>query len=110
MVGHDPADRQRFLQALQQSLQADLATLMALHPQHDSDAIAEQAHKVLSAARMLEAPALMKACEALEASGLPPDQLRLRRQALARHMCRVERALAKELATSTDTQAGNHTC
>ncbi|MFJ7813865.1 ATP-binding protein [Pseudomonas asiatica] len=110
VVGHDPNDRQRFLQALQQSLQADLATLMALHPQHDSDAIAEQAHKVLSAARMLEAPELMKACEALEARGLPTAQLRLRRQALARHMCRVERALAKELATGTCTQAGSQAC
>lgn len=80
VVGHDPIDRQRFLQALQQSLQADLATLMALHPQHDSAAIAEQAHKVLSAARMLEAPELITACEALEASGLPTAQLRLRRR------------------------------
>ncbi|MCS4065913.1 multi-sensor hybrid histidine kinase [Pseudomonas putida] len=110
VVGHDPADRQRFLQALQQSLQADLASLMALHPEHDSDAIAEQAHKVLSAARMLEAPDLMQACEALEARGLPTHQLRLRRQALARHMCRVERALAKELATDACTQAGSQTC
>lgn len=110
MVGPDPVDRQRFLETLHQSLQADLASLMALHPQHDSGAIAEQAHKVLSAARMLEAPDLMAACEALEASDLPTAQVRLRRQALARHMCRVERALAKELATSTDTQAGNHTC
>ncbi|HDS1792749.1 ATP-binding protein [Pseudomonas putida] len=110
VVGHDPADRQRFLQALQQSLQADLASLMALHPEHDSDAIAEQAHKVLSAARMLEAPDLMQACEALEARGLPTHQLRLRRQALARHMCRVERALAKELATGACTQAGSQTC
>ncbi|HBK47846.1 MAG TPA: hybrid sensor histidine kinase/response regulator, partial [Pseudomonas sp.] len=110
VVGPDPVDRQRFLEALQQSLQVDLASLMALHPQHDSRAIAEQAHKVLSAARMLEAPDLMAACEALEASDLPIAQVRLRRQALARHMCRVERALAKELATSTNTQAGNHTC
>lgn len=110
VVGHDPNDRQRFLQALQQSLQADLATLMALHPQHDSGAIAEQAHKVLSAARMLEAPELMAACEALEASDLPTAQLRLRRQALARHMCRVERALAKELATGSCTQTGSQAC
>jgi two-component system sensor histidine kinase EvgS len=96
--------------ALQQSLQADLASLMALHPEHDSDAIAEQAHKVLSAARMLEAPELMHACQALEARGLPTCQLRLRRQALARHMCRVERALAKELATEPCTEAGSQTC
>lgn len=110
VVGHDPNDRQRFLEALRQSLQADLATLMALDPQHDSSAIAEQAHKVLSAARMLEAPELMAACEALEASGLSTAQLRLRRQALARHMGRVERALARELAADTCTQAGSQAC
>ena len=83
---------------------------MALHPEHDADAIAEQAHKVLSAARMLEAPDLMAACEALESGGLPTAQLRLRRQALARHMRRVELALAKELPPSTDTQAGSQPC
>ena len=110
MVGPDPVDRQRFLEALQQSLQVDLASLMALHPQLDSRAIAEQAHKVLSAARMLEAPDLMAACEALEASGLTTAQVRLRRQALARHMYRVERALARELATGTCTQAGSQAC
>ncbi|MCY1421818.1 hypothetical protein D9M71_374830 [compost metagenome] len=59
---------------------------------------------------MLEAPDLMAACEALEASGLPSARLRLRRQALARHMCRVERALAKELATGPCTQAGSQAC
>lgn len=107
VIGPAPADRQRFLLALQQSLQADLATLMALHPEHDGPAIADHAHKVLSAARMLEAPRLMAACDALAVSGLPCAQLRLRRQSLARHMCRVERALAKELAAATCTQAGS---
>jgi hypothetical protein len=67
VVGPDPVDRQRFLQALQQSLQADLASLMASSATRQR-AITEQAHKVLSAARMLEAPDLMAACEALEAS------------------------------------------
>ena len=110
MTGPAPDDRQRFLQALLQSLQADLLSLMALDPQHDSTAIADQAHKVLSAARMLKAPALMAACEALEAGTLPPAQLRLKRQALARHMRRVERALARELAPPADTQAGSHVC
>lgn len=110
VIGHDPDDRQRFLLTLQQSLQADRASLMALHPEQDSEAIAEQAHKVLSAARMLEARDLMAACEALEARGLPTPQLRLRRQALARHMCRVERALANELTTGACTQAGSPTC
>ncbi|WP_060482155.1 ATP-binding protein [Pseudomonas sp. NBRC 111119] len=104
VVGHDPADRLRFMQALQQSLQADFATLMAADPEHDGPAIAAQAHKVLSAARMLEACELMEACEALDHPGITPVQLRRKRQALARHMRRVERALARDLETCT--QAG----
>ncbi|MCX2889178.1 MULTISPECIES: transporter substrate-binding domain-containing protein [unclassified Pseudomonas] len=110
VVGPDPGDRQRFLQALQQSLRADLESLMALHPQQGDSAIAEQAHKVLSAARMLDAPYLMAACEALQASDLTTAQQRQLRQALARHMCRVERALARDLNASTCTQAGSQTC
>lgn len=79
------------------SLQQDLATLMGLNPEAQPEAIAEQAHKILSAARMLEAQHLMAACEALEQNGLPAAQLKQRRQALARHMRRVEKALAREL-------------
>ncbi|MNN67059.1 hypothetical protein D3C81_1826730 [compost metagenome] len=79
------------------SLQQDLATLMGLDPEVEPEAVGEQAHKILSAARMLEAQHLIAACEALEQSGLPASQLKQRRQALARHMRRVEKALAREL-------------
>ena len=71
---------------------------MRMDPEHAAPAIHEQAHKILSAARMLEARNMMKACEALEESGLPASQVKLRRQALARHMRRVEKALAGLLA------------
>ena len=53
---------------------------------------------------MLEAGELMDACEALDHPGITPVQLRRKRQALARHMRRVERALARDLETCT--QAG----
>ena len=43
------------------------------------------------------APELMAACEALQNTTLPTPQLRLRRQALARHMRRVEKALAADI-------------
>lgn len=98
IVGNDPNDRDRFLTALHLSLQQDLAQLMRMDPEHAAPAIHEQAHKILSAARMLEARNMMKACEALEESGLPASQVKLRRQALARHMRRVEKALARLLA------------
>jgi two-component system sensor histidine kinase EvgS len=96
IVGQAPNDRKRFLAALHESLQTDLVILMSL-PAQDADAVADQAHKILSAARMLEAPELMAACEALQNTTLPTPQLRLRRQALARHMRRVEKALAADI-------------
>ncbi len=110
VVGHDPADHRRFLQTLLQSLETDFTLLMELEPDKDQQAIAAHAHKVLSAARMLEAAALMRACIALDCDELTPAQVRLRRQALARHMRRVHRALTLDLSTTTCTQAGNRAC
>ncbi|MGE7992206.1 transporter substrate-binding domain-containing protein [Pseudomonas sp. NPDC089554] len=97
IVGNDPKDRQRMLCTLHQSLQQDLQDLMALDPQTQADALAAQAHKILSVARILEARPLMLACEALERSDLPVSQRKRYRQALARHMRRLEKALAREL-------------
>lgn len=96
IVGNDPDSRTRLLNALLESLIQDLATLMAIDPE-DAQAIAAQAHKILSTARMLEARDLMEACEALEQETLPLAQLKLRRQVLARHMRRTEKALARHL-------------
>ncbi|BBH47275.1 transporter substrate-binding domain-containing protein [Pseudomonas sp. KU43P] len=98
IVGDNRGERDRLLSALHQSLQQDLAELMGLNPENQANALREQAHKILSAARMLEAREMMMACEALNEDALPVDQLKLRRQALARHMRRVEKALARELA------------
>lgn len=105
IVGPDPKDRERFLTALHQSLRTDLMILMDL-PSDDAAAVADQAHKILSAARLLEATQLMAACEALENMGLTTLQRQLRRQALARHMRRVEMALAGELAGTDERQSG----
>ncbi|ANY86228.1 MULTISPECIES: ATP-binding protein [Pseudomonas putida group] len=96
IVGDDPDSRTRLLNALQESLIQDLATLMAIDSE-DAQAIAAQAHKILSTARMLEARDLMEACEALEQETLSLAQLKLRRQVLARHMRRTEKALARHL-------------
>ncbi|WP_286912951.1 MULTISPECIES: transporter substrate-binding domain-containing protein [unclassified Pseudomonas] len=98
IVGDNPSERDRLLTALHQSLQQDLAELMSLDPDTQALELGEQAHKILSAARMLEAKGMMLACEAMGEEALPVPQLRLRRQVLARHMRRVEKALARELA------------
>lgn len=97
IVGDSISDRDRLVVTLHQSLIEDFATLMAIDPQQAPDALATQAHKILSAARMLEAKALIRACEALEQPGLRLDELKLGRQVLARQMRRVEKALARLL-------------
>jgi len=100
IVSGNRKDRERFLTAVHLSLQEDFAELLALDPETEATAISEQAHKILSAARMLDARDMMAACEALEESAMPVSQLKLRRQVLARHMRRVEKALARLLATA----------
>ncbi|MGG5289904.1 response regulator [Pseudomonas shirazensis] len=97
VAGDDPADQQRFLHLLQQSLQDDCTVLMSLDPEQQALAIVEQAHKILSAARMLDAQAMMEVCELLASGELPLHELKLKRQALARHMRRSEKALNRQL-------------
>jgi two-component system, NarL family, sensor histidine kinase EvgS len=98
IVGDNAANRTRLLTALHSSLQEDLALLMTLDSQRQAAEIREQAHKILSAARLLEAKGMMKACEALEDERSSAACIKLQRQVLARHMRRVEKALARELA------------
>ncbi|NIF18263.1 transporter substrate-binding domain-containing protein [Pantoea sp. Cy-639] len=97
IVGDSASDRDRLLAALLQSLRDDFTTLMAIDPRQDTGTLTRQAHKILSAARMLEAKALIQACEALEAQGLSTLQRQRHRQVLARQMRRVEKALARQL-------------
>jgi len=97
VAGDDPADQKRFLQLLQQSLKDDCTVLMSLDPEQQALAIVEQAHKILSAARMLDAQAMMEVCELLASGELTLHELKLKRQALARHMRRIEKALSRQL-------------
>ena len=97
VVGDSAADRRRLLDTMRLSLQQDLHLLMQIDPAHAPQALADQAHNILSAARMLEAQSLMAACEAVRVCD-GPDLLRRKRQCLARHMRRVEKALDKELS------------
>ncbi|NIF26804.1 transporter substrate-binding domain-containing protein [Pantoea sp. Tr-811] len=101
IVGDSSSGRARFVEALHRSLHEDLAALMAIDVDNAPEELSEQAHKILSAARMLKAHEVMAACEALEAQDEPVARLKLRRQALARHMCRVEKALASYRARAS---------
>ncbi|MDF9616567.1 transporter substrate-binding domain-containing protein [Pseudomonas entomophila] len=104
IVGDNANDRDRILNTLYQSLQQDLITLMAIDPRQQADELAAQAHKILSAARMLDARSLIQACEALEEPDLSQNELKVRRQALARHMRRVEKALARQLGNLAEAE------
>ncbi|MFJ4344053.1 ATP-binding protein [Pseudomonas sp. NPDC089401] len=95
IVGDSSSGRARFVEALHRSLHDDLAALMAIDPASDPSALGEQAHKILSAARMLQARNVIMACEALLEEELPVARQKQQRQALARHMRRVEKALAR---------------
>ncbi|MFJ4066421.1 transporter substrate-binding domain-containing protein [Pseudomonas sp. NPDC089996] len=97
IVGNNAANRSRFLTVVHASLQDDLALLMSLDPRLQAAEIREQAHKILSAARLLEAKGMMEACTALEEQRSSAACIKLQRQVLARHMRRVEKALAREL-------------
>lgn len=96
IVGDNLADRDRILDTLLLSLRQDLKILMAIDPQREGAELSLQAHKILSAGRMLDAQALIEACEALEETNLSQAELKRRRQVLARHMRRVEKALARQ--------------
>lgn len=104
IIGDRREDHARMLTTLQLSLEQDLTLLMTLDPEQDAQAIAEQAHKILGVARMLDAKGLMEACQALETEGMSSTQLKLRRQALARQMRRVEKALAGQRCQPAKTQ------
>lgn len=104
IVGDSAQSRSLFLTAVHKSLKDDLKLLMALDPVEQADGIREQAHKILSAARLLEAKAMMEACAALEKQDGPAPCIKLQRQVLARHMRRVEKALARELASALSSE------
>ncbi|MBA1193163.1 MAG: putative two-component sensor/response regulator protein [Pseudomonas sp.] len=113
--GNDPHERQRLLETLRHCLHQDLLGLMAVDPDTQREALSEVAHKVLGPARLLGADALCAACEAVQRDALTATslQLRRRRQALARHMRRVERALQGILQahvgpTPSHTAHGSH--
>ncbi len=102
IVGDSRTERDRLLEAVRQSLREDLQALLNIDPETARQALEDHAHKILSAARMLEARTLQQACNGLEtacAQGLPTALLRQRRQRLARQIRRVENALTRELAS-----------
>ncbi|WP_236207547.1 transporter substrate-binding domain-containing protein [Pseudomonas tohonis] len=67
LAGRDPALRTRLLDTLLRSNQSDLALMRDFIDQGDRPAIAEVAHKIKGAAKIVQARPLISHCEALEA-------------------------------------------
>ncbi|HKS12221.1 MAG TPA: transporter substrate-binding domain-containing protein, partial [Pseudomonas sp.] len=110
IVGDNIAARDKLLEAVRQSLREDYRVLLAIDPASRAGALKDQAHKIISAARMLQAEPLERACGQLEsacAQNLSPARLRHSRQRLARQMRRVENALARHLQAELEPGQGD---
>ena len=110
VVGSSRSDLRRLLEQLLQSNQRDRQTLLELDTQGSPEALMDHAHKVLGAARIVQASALMDACEQLEhacSKNAQEPVIRRRRQRLLREMQTFELALQEkitELSTVTSLQ------
>lgn len=100
VVGSSRSDLRRLLEQLLQSNQRDRQTLLELDTQGSPEALMDHAHKVLGAARIVQASALMEACEQLERACSKNAQepvIRRRRQRLLREMQTFELALQEKI-------------
>ncbi|MCW2293661.1 two-component system sensor histidine kinase EvgS [Pseudomonas sp. BIGb0408] len=99
LTGGDPALARRLLDELWSSTTEDLRTLQELAATEDRDALAELAHRIKGAARIVSARPLVQRCEALEnACRLEPAEAPLQPaiQALAAEMQALCGALERQ--------------
>ncbi|MHC2148008.1 transporter substrate-binding domain-containing protein [Pseudomonas sp. 210_17 TE3656] len=100
VVGNSAVDLQALLKQLQQSFSKDRIALAELDPERQPDRLKDEAHRILGAARIIQANALIDACEQLESdcqANAPVPTLELHQQQLAAAMAEVEQALERHL-------------
>ncbi|MFQ6571705.1 transporter substrate-binding domain-containing protein [Pseudomonas sp. UM16] len=100
VVGNSTVDLQALLTQLQDSFNKDRLTLEALDPKLQANRLQEEAHRILGAARIIQASILIDACEQLESacqSNAPPTTLALHQQQVATAMTALEQALKQYL-------------
>ncbi|MEE1868940.1 transporter substrate-binding domain-containing protein [Pseudomonas auratipiscis] len=100
LVGDCPADLQALLEQLLESLSRDRAAMEALDTNLQSHQLRGEAHRVLGAARIIQANALINACEQLEAgcsADASPATLKFHQQQVTAAMAMLEQALAQHL-------------
>ncbi|MFZ0157203.1 transporter substrate-binding domain-containing protein [Pseudomonas sp. Hg5Tf] len=109
VVGNSAVDLQALLKQLQDSFHKDRLTLEALEPRLQANQLKEQAHRILGAARIIQANRLIDACEQLESacqSNAPPSTLALEQQQVVAAMTALEQALTPYLGQDSDSSAG----
>ncbi|MEG0859374.1 MAG: transporter substrate-binding domain-containing protein [Pseudomonas sp.] len=108
VVGSSAADLHALLEQLQQSLSRDRLVLEGLDPSLQSGQLKDEAHRVLGAARIIQASALIVACEQLESgcqANAPAHTLERHQHQVAAAMVAVERALEQHLLHGGSTGA-----
>ncbi|MEG1040021.1 MAG: transporter substrate-binding domain-containing protein [Pseudomonas sp.] len=113
VVGSSASDLRALLEQLQRSFSKDRLILEALDPTLESEQLKNEAHRVLGAARIIQASTLVDACEQLESDCLtnaPISTLELHQQQVTSAIAAVECALRQHLyqtdANDAATQAG----
>jgi len=100
VVGSNAADLQALLEQLQRSFSRDRLSLEALDPSLQSGQLKDQAHRILGAARIIQASALIDACEQLESgcqANAPAPTLEIHQHQVMAAMAAVEQALERHL-------------
>lgn len=100
VVGSSASDLRALLEQLQRSFSKDRLILEALDPTHESEQLKNEAHRVLGAARIIQASALVDACERLESdyrTNAPASMLELHQQQVTSAIAAVESALRQHL-------------
>ena len=110
IIGTDPAELRRLLEQLLSCGPVDRQQLLDADTRGSPTVLRDAAHKVLGVARMVQAEALMLACERLETAcdeGAPEPVIRRRKRQVLGAMTKVDQALRATLhALSQPASAG----
>ncbi|MGH8381995.1 transporter substrate-binding domain-containing protein [Pseudomonas sp.] len=113
VVGNSAADLQALLKQLQHSFSKDRLALEELDPTLQSQQLQDEAHRILGAARIIQASTLIDACQQLESgcqANAPTPMLEFHQQQVVAALAAVEQALEQHLhqggSASATAQAG----
>lgn len=112
VVGSNTADLHALLEQLQRSFSRDRLSLAALDPSLQCAQLRDEAHRILGAARIVQASTLIDACEQLESgcqANAPAPTLELHKHQVTAAMAAVEQALEQHLRQGGSSAAAAQT-